>query len=169
MTLAFDIETQIDLRRPSGQRLTCASLVEVETGRLRQFDESTALDLISTLLAERVIGYNIVSFDLRVMSDYIRRDLTLLPQIFDIYRDLQQRSGRNDISLDELSAGTLGHVEPSHGGDLYALGQIKQLRTISASGTREIAALYRFGLKHQFVRWIEHDRGLTHEIAVDWR
>jgi hypothetical protein len=169
MTLAFDIETQMDMQRPSGQRLTCASLVEVETGRLRQFDESTALDLISTLLVERVIGFNIVSFDLRVMSDYIQRDLTVLPQVFDIYRDVQQRSGRNDISLDELSAGTLGHVKPSHGRDLYALGQIKQLRIISANGTREIAAIYRFGLNNQFVRWIDSVGGFTYEIQVNWR
>ena len=169
MTLAFDIETQIDLRRPSGQRLTCGSLVEVETGRLRQYDESTALDLIATLMAERVIGYNIIAFDLRVLSDYLGRDLTQLPQVFDLYRDLHRRSGRNDISLDDLAAGTLGRVEPSHGGDLYALGQIKQLRTVSANGTRAIAALYRFGLRHQFVRWVDRERGYSHEIAVDWR
>ena len=166
--LAFDIETQIDPLRPSSQRLTCASLVEVETGRLRQFDESTTLDLISVLLAERVIGFNIISFDLRVMSDYARRDLTPLPQAFDIYRDLWQRTGRNDISLDELAAGTLGRVEPSHGSDLYALGQIKQLRASSANGTREIAAIYRFGLRNQFVRWIDISRGFTHEIPVNW-
>jgi hypothetical protein len=167
--LAFDIETQIDLRRPSSQRLACASLVDVDTGRLRQYDESTVLELIATLLAERIVGYNIISFDLRVLGDYIRRDLTTLPQVFDMYRDLQQRSGRNDISLDELAAGTLGRVEPSHGGDLYALGQIRQLREVSANGTREIAALYRFGLNHQFVRWIDSTCGLTHEIALDWR
>ncbi len=165
---AFDIETVSDPRRPSGQRMTCASLVDVDTGRLRQFDECTVLDLIALLRAERIVGYNIVSFDLRILSDYARRDLTSLPRALDLYRDLWRRTGRNDISLDELAAGTLGHARQSPGGDLYSLGQMRQLLANSANGTRETAAIYRFGLRYQFVRWVDSLHGLPHEVPVNW-
>ncbi len=184
--LALDIETTPDRRQPSGQRMTCASLVDVETGRLRQFQECTVMDLIACLLTERIVGFNIISFDLRILNDYLQHgspgaagrpgptrplhlpDLTALPHALDLYRDLWQRTGRNDISLDELSTGTLGQARPSHGGDLYSLGQTRRLLANSANGTRELAAIYRFGLRNQFVRWVDDQTGLPHEIPVHW-
>src|SRR5256885_5296426 len=104
--IALDIETEIDPRRPSAQRLTCASTVDIDTGHLAQFAEDTAFELVSLLTnADRVIGYNVLNFDLRVISDYAGWNLTQLPNAFDLYRDLYRRTGRNDISLDELARG----------------------------------------------------------------
>jgi hypothetical protein len=179
----LDIETEIDPRRSSGQRLTCASLVDMEraTGsaaHLRQFDESTVMDLIGALLGAAtpsagLIGYNLLSFDLRVLAGYAPRkvaaSLIALPHVLDVYPDVCQRAGRRDISLDELARGTLGRARPQHGGDLYRLGQWRILRTHSANGALELADLYRFGCAHQFVTWQDDADGRCYDIPVYWR
>src|SRR5690242_503821 len=167
--IALDIETEIDPRRPSAQRLTVASTIDIDTGHLVQFSEDTVFELVSLLtVSDRVIGYNVLSFDLRVLSDYAGFDLTQLATAFDLYRDLYRRTGRNDISLDELARGTLNRALPQHGGDLYALGQLRTLRENSANGTREIAAIYRFGRANQFVAWLNDKDGQLYEIPVLW-
>ena len=168
---ALDIETEIDTRRPSSQRMTCASTVDIESGHLTQYDESSALELVSLLIGvDKIIGYNVLAFDLRVLSDYAGFDLRRRStrNTLDLYRDLVQRTSRNDISLDELARGTLHRSLPSHGGDLYSLGQLRRLRENSANGTREIAAIYRFGRANQFVRWQNDADGRLYEIPVLW-
>lgn len=167
--IAFDIETRRDPKHASGQALTIASAVDMHTMRVRQYDESTIGELLNIFDShDRVVGYNIISFDLRVLSDYTRQDLTQITNAFDIYRDLCDRAGRRDISLDELSAGTLGRVEPSHGEDLWRNGEMRLLKRVSANGAWETARIYRFGQRNQYVRFLDADTGFVSEIPVLW-
>jgi hypothetical protein len=172
--ITLDIETTPDPRRPSGQRLTVCSTVDIYSGHLRQFDESTIGDLLSRLPGyERVITYNGISFDLRVLSDYIGQDLTQLVNVFDLYRDLCDRTGRRDISLDELALGSLGKALQQHGiadsgENLYKSGQFRQLKTNSANGAREERLVYLFGQRNCFVLWRPKESGQILTIPVTW-
>lgn len=167
--ITLDIETTPDPRRPSGMRMTIASSTDVHTLRTYQYTEDTIGMILDQLDGhDLVIGYNIVSFDLRVLSDYARRDLTQLHNVLDLYRDLIERTGQRDISLDELAQGTLGRAERQHGGDLYKTGQFRLLREVSRNGAWEIAKIYRAGQRNSYVSWIQEETGFVFEIPVSW-
>ncbi|HEY3289321.1 MAG TPA: hypothetical protein VGK87_04260 [Anaerolineae bacterium] len=166
--IALDIETERDARGFYTRSLTVATIVDVNTGRLAQYSPETVGELAYQLpYLGTVIGYNIVAFDLPVISETANtpRPLSEICRTFDLYLDLARRTGVRAIRLDELALGTLGRALPQHGGDLARLGQTRQLYQRSANGTVEIAAIYNFGVLNRFVRWV---RTALHEVNVDW-
>lgn len=166
--LALDIETEIDGTGLAARRLTVATTVDMDTGRVRQFTPDTVVDLVQQLpSAGTLIGFNIVAFDLPVLTAAarLRRPLTETCRTFDLYRDLVRRTGVKAIKLDDVALGTLGRALPQHGGDLARLGQMRRLFEHSANGTLEIAAIYRFGVNNRYVRWM---RDRLHEVGVNW-
>jgi hypothetical protein len=169
--IALDIETEIAARGRGFEtrRLTVATIIDLDTGHLRQYTPDTVYELVYQLPSlGTLIGFNIIAFDLPVLTAAARapRPLTETCRTFDLYRDLVRRAGHRAIRLDDVALGTLGRALPQHGGDLAQLGQTRRLFERSANGTIEIAAIYNFGVNNRYVRWMRD--GAQYEVAVDW-
>ena len=168
--IALDIETELDARGFYSRNLTVASVADTHSGALRQYSPASVYELIDRLpYVDRILGYNLVSFDLPVLSLYSgwAAPLNDICKAFDLYREMTRLTGRRDISLDDLARGTLGKALPQHGAMLASLGQTRTLFQYSANGVLEINAIYRFGAANHFVRWTDKARQL-HETSVDW-
>ena len=168
--IALDIETELDARGFYSRNLTVASAADTHSGALRQYSPASVYELIDQLpYVDRILGYNLVSFDLPVLSLYSgwAAPLNDICKTFDLYREMTRLTGRRDISLDDLARGTLGAALPQHGGRLASLGQTRRLYQHSANGVIEINAIYRFGLANRFLRWMG-PLGQLYETTVDW-
>lgn len=166
--MSLDIETALDDRGLYTRELTVASTADVSTDRLQQYSPANVYELVDLLpFVDLIIGFNIDTFDLPVLSQYARRPLHEACATFDLYRDLIARTGQTDIKFDDLALGTLGKALPQHGGNLANLGQTRKLFQHSANGVIEINAIYRFGAINRYVSWIS-PQGDIHEVPVQW-
>ncbi len=166
--IALDIETALDDRGFYTRELTVASTAEVTSDRLKQYSPATIYDLVDQLpFQDLIIGFNIDTFDLPVLSQYASRPLAETCRTLDLYHDLAQLTGQTDIKFDDLARGTLGKVLPQHGGNLANLGQTRKLFQHSANGVLELNAIYRFGAVNRYVTWIAPS-GEYHETPVNW-
>jgi len=173
--LFFDLETQKTAEDVGGwgnkhlMRLSVAVIYDSAEGEFRYFTERQAGELIAKLKdADLIVGFNVKSFDYKVLSAYTAQDLEELPT-FDILDDLKERLGFR-LSLDHLAFHTLGERKTADG--LQAVDWFKQARMeeLSAYCRKDVEitrALFEFGCKEGYLIY-ETKEGRRVRLPVDW-
>ena len=119
-TLVFDLETQRSAEEVGGwghsdrMGLALAVVWDVQRGAYRTYYESDIQSLLLDLaMADRVVGFNIERFDLKVLSAYSEWDLSRI-RTLDLLSDIHGRIGFR-LSLAHLAEVNLGESKSADG------------------------------------------------------
>jgi len=132
--------------------------------------EKDAIHLVSELVqADRVIGFNNISFDYEVLSAYVLNVHKLLDcKSFDILSDVYSRLGFR-VSLENISSATLGKSKLATAEDAiewYRQGQIEKVVEYCQMDVELTRDIYRYGQEHGFICYPR--LGQPIELPVDW-
>ncbi len=169
--VVFDIETQntfdeVGALGTRGLKVSVVGVYEYEHDRYSTFTEEELPKLWSIFEhADRVIGYNSRSFDIPVLNNYYRGDLSKLPQL-DLLEVIKERLGFR-LKLDDLAKGTLGTAKSGHGlqaVEWYKLGEIEKIKQYCLDDVRITRDIYEYAQKFKKLRY--PDLGQTREFAI---
>ena len=119
--------------------------------------------------ADRIIGFNVLHFDLPVLTPHVTVDLWRIP-VIDIFDDVTQVLGFR-AGLGALSKATLGNDKLGHGLDSlkwYREGNWEQLEKYCLQDVRLTRDLYEHGKKHGHLLFDSFGEGKRIAIPVKW-
>ena len=176
MEIFFDLETKLwstevegGFSNISAFGMSVAVTWDDENG-FRTWLENDASELVKELdRADKVIGFNSVSFDYEVLSAYTPNVHELLDgKSFDILADIKDRLGfrvkLDGIGLATLSKGKSGNPEDAI--KWFRQGQIDKVVSYCQADVELTRDIYRFGQEHNFICY--PGMGQSLELPVDW-
>jgi uncharacterized protein YprB with RNaseH-like and TPR domain len=169
----FDVETKSfftegGARKPEELGVSIVSLYRRELdsnlsqnhGELLSFWEGQFPDMWKIFLdADRIIGFNSLTFDIPALKPYSPANFAKLPH-FDILDKIKELEGRR-VSLNRLAQLTLGRGKSDAGenamiywqkNDPESLAKLKKYCEADVLLTRD---LYDFGLKNKYLQYID--------------
>jgi len=174
--LFFDLETQHSFQEVGGRHHLDKLLISVAvtystlTGAFKSYTEPQVPDLIEDLFsADTVIGFNIISFDYRVLKPYTPKDLTQL-QTIDMLVHIREKLGFR-VSLSSLAQGTLKMDKSADGLQAiswYREGKMEQLTAYCRDDVEITRRLYEYGRERGYVLFLDRYSGKKRQIAVTW-
>lgn len=174
--LFFDLETQKSFQEVGGRenlkllRVSVAVTFSTATNEFKSYTEKDVSALVADLkAAERVIGFNLLSFDYGVLKAYTNERLNDLPTL-DLLADLYNKLGFR-VGLDALAHATLGKSKSADG--LQAIqwfreGRIEELIAYCRDDVAVTKALYEFGRDNGYVQFRDKF-GRTKQVRVSWK
>lgn len=154
--LVFDIETQtadfgFDEAGLKKARISVVVVYDYTDGQYKTFMEENITELWPLMeKADRVIGYNIVHFDLPVLNNYYSGDLLKLPNL-DLIIPVREALGFR-LKLNDIAKATL-KVEKSADGlqavKWWAEGNVEDIKKYCADDVRITKDVYEFGRKNK--------------------
>lgn len=153
--LVFDIETSNTFQEVGAYdpKLLKVSLVGVYSYATNEYTSYLEHELpkLWPLFehADRLIGYNIIGFDLPVLANYYPGDLKKFP-LLDLMAEIEKYLGYR-IKLDDVARGTIG--EGKNGNGLQAVeffrnGEIEKLKEYCLQDVKVTKEVYEFGAAH---------------------
>jgi DEAD/DEAH box helicase domain-containing protein len=133
--------------------------------------EKDAAALVAELkAADRVVGFNIISFDYEVLRPYAQgvnfRTFRSLDMLVDIYRTLNFR-----LSLDSIARATLGTTKTADGVqsvEWFRNGELEKVAEYCKSDVDITRRVYEFGRDNGFVNYYSK-LGSKLKVAVNWK
>jgi len=174
--LFFDLETQKSFDEVGGRanlhllRVSVAVTFSTATNDFRSYTEKEVPALIADLkAADRVIGFNLLSFDYHVLRAYTTERLSNL-RTLDLLNDLYNKLGFR-VSLDALAHATLGAQKSADG--LQAIrwfreGKLDQLIAYCRDDVAITKQLFEFGRDNGYVLYPDR-RGRSQKVSVNWK
>jgi DEAD/DEAH box helicase domain-containing protein len=174
--LFFDLETQKSFQEVGGRenlkllRVSVAVTYSTAMNEFKSYTESQVQSLVADLkAADRVIGFNILSFDYPVLKAYTQErlnDLKSIDMLEVIYNKLGFRVG-----LDALASATLGANKSADG--LKAIqwfreGKIDELIAYCRDDVAITKQLFEFGRDNGFLFYPDRD-GHKKKVAINWK
>jgi len=174
--ISFDLQTKKSFEDVGGKKaihkmgISVASLFYYERYQIKQFLEQDSESLIFELKNSRYIfGIGLHKFIFKLLKAYSDYDLYSLPRIDLI--EYFKRKLRVKNPLEGLFLGTLGFKKKFYNETycpkLFKSGNINEIRKISKKNVKDLHGLLHFGLKHNFVYFID-PKGLRWKIPVNW-
>ena len=172
----FDLETQRSFQEVGGRenlkllRVSVAVTFSTVTNEFKSYTEPQVQTLVADLkAADRVIGFNILSFDYPVLKAYTQErlnDLTSIDMLDVIYNKLGFR-----VSLDALANATLGANKSADG--LQAIrwfreGKIDELIAYCRDDVAITKQLFEFGRDNGFLFYPDRN-ARKHKVLVNWK
>jgi DEAD/DEAH box helicase domain-containing protein len=141
-----------------------------EAEGFRDWFEPDAAALVEYLgRFQRVVGFNVLGFDYKVLGAYHPGVWTLLEhKTLDLLWDFHRLTGRR-IKLDDLCAETLGARKSGSGADSlrwWRNGERERVTNYCRDDVRLTRDLYLHGLQRGFVRYSR--RGRSSGVSVRW-
>lgn len=174
--VVFDLETKLSQQDVGGwdktdkMGMALSVLYYVERGEYETFFEKDADRLVETLLrAERVVGYNHISFDYGVLRGYTQKNLRAEAKNLDLLDEVKKRLPHR-LSLDSIAKATLGIGKTADG--LQSLQWVKQGRfdLIEEYCKKDVEITYkvwRHGAEKGFILY-DSRAGGTKRLDVSW-
>ena len=172
----FDLESQklfqeVGGRDPSRLLLACGVTWSSQRNDFAVYWESDAQALIAELKsADRVIGFNIISFDYQVLKPYAPnenfRAFRSTDMLQDIFRTLNFR-----ISLDSIAKATLGATKTADGiksVEWFRNGELDKVSEYCKADVDITRRVYEFGRDNGFVHYYSK-LGSKLKVAVNWK
>jgi DEAD/DEAH box helicase domain-containing protein len=172
----FDVESQklfeeIGSRDASQLLLACGVTWSTTRNDFAVYWEEDAPALVAELKsADRVIGFNIISFDYEVLRPYARnenfRAFRSTDMLQDIYRTLNFR-----LSLDSIARATLGATKTADGVksvEWFRNGELDKVAEYCKSDVDITRRVYEFGRDHGFVHYYSK-LGSKLKVSVNWK
>lgn len=178
--IVLDVETkklfsEVEDRDPTRLGVSYAGIwhLEDETALkpnlYRGFFEEELADLWPVLEgAKRLIGFNIIGFDLPTLSPYYAGDLARLP-VLDILEKIREVAGHR-VSLEAVAQATLSLGKSGSGLkaiEYWRAGERDKLAEYCRQDVKVTAEVYQFGLKNGFLRFYNKWNNLK-EVPVDF-
>jgi len=104
--------------------------------------------------ADRIIGYNLLGFDYKVLNTYYPGDLFKFPTL-DIMAEIEKVIGFR-VKLDDVAHASLGTGKSGNGLqaiEFFRRGEIDKLRDYCLQDVKVTKEVYEFGLKNQVVKY----------------
>lgn len=168
----FDLETQDGFgqdRDFKGLRMSVGVIFKNKTQEYSSFMEDEVNSLIDELFSSSlVIGFNLLSFDYKVLKQYTQKDLFLLPTL-DILREAQKTLGFR-ISLDNLAKANLKKEKKGSGLDAvkwWKNGDFQRLIEYCRYDVEITKEIYELGKKQGFLYFTERGGGIR-QFDVKW-
>jgi DEAD/DEAH box helicase domain-containing protein len=174
-TLIVDVETQRSAEDVGGwshidrMGLALAVVYDVERDAYRTYFETDAPRLLLDLvMADRVVGFNIDRFDLRVLSAYTEWDLGRI-RTLDMLAEIHRRLGFR-LSLAHLAEVNLG--ESKSGDGLQSLawwreGRIDLIEQYCKKDVELTRRLYELGREQGYLLYRDQSHRVV-RVPVDW-
>jgi len=172
----FDLESQklfqeVGGRDPSKLLLACGVTWSTVRNDFAVYWEKDAAALIAELKsADRVIGFNIISFDYELLKPYAPnenlRSLRTTDMLQDIYRTLGFR-----LSLDSIAKATLGATKTADGVqsvEWFRNGELDKVAEYCKADVDITRRIYEFGRDNGFVNYYSK-LGSKLKVAVNWK
>lgn len=151
--LVLDIETQNSFQEvgkydPKLLKVSLVGVYDFITDTYQSFLEPELHKLWPLMEhADRIIGYNLIGFDIPVLDTYYPGDLTRLP-VLDIMYKLEEKIGFR-VKLDDVAQSTLGIGKSGSGLmaiEYFRRGEIEKLRDYCLQDVRVTKDVYLHGL-----------------------
>jgi len=173
VSIYLNLETQRTANDAGGwfpEKMGVSVAVVLDGTQTRIFTEKDISALAAVLeSAERVIGYNLEGFDLKVLSGYPEIDLGRIRHL-DLLQDLQ-RVAEKRVMLWSAVEATLGLTTESDGIQMvkcWKNGEIEKVIDHCSSVTRGIKALHEYGREHGHVFYSPDEDGERLRLEVKW-
>ncbi len=172
----FDLESQklfeeVGGRDPGKLLLACGVTWSTVRNDFAVYWEKDAAALIAELkAADRVIGFNIISFDYEVLKPYAPnenfRAFRSTDMLQDIYRTLGFR-----LSLDTIARATLGATKTADGiksVEWFKNGELAKVAEYCKADVDITRRVYEFGCDNGYVHYYSK-LGSKLKVAVNWK
>lgn len=172
----FDLESQktfdeVGGRDPSQLLLACGVTWSTDRNDYAVYWEKDAAALIAELKsADRVIGFNIISFDYNVLKPYAPdenfRAFKSTDMLQDIFRTLGFR-----LSLDSIAKASLGATKTADGlqsVEWFKNGELDKVAEYCKADVDITRRVYEFGRENGFVNYYSK-LGSKLKVAVNWK
>jgi DEAD/DEAH box helicase domain-containing protein len=172
----FDLESQklfedVGGRDASKLLLACGVTWSTDRKDFAVYWENQVAALVAELkAADRVIGFNIISFDYEVLKPYAPtvnfRSFRSTDMLQDIFRALNFR-----LSLDSIAKATLGTTKTADGVQSvvwYRNGELEKVAEYCKSDVDITRRVYEFGRDNGFVYYYSK-LGSKLKVAVNWK
>lgn len=175
--VVFDVETQREFAEVGGRdfadQLGVSVAVAYHLGERRFYHfEEHQLDGLFELFqrADLIVGFNIFSFDFRVLAPYTELDLSTLPAR-DMLADIANSLGFR-LKLDSVAEQTLG-LRKSADGTLalqwWREGKLDLIRDYCQQDVDVTRRLWEYGRDHGHLWYYDHRTKKRRPIPVSWR
>lgn len=172
--LVVDVETQKIAQDVGGWDhidklgVSVACAYDSKTGEFLAYRENE-LDKLNKLCRERlVVGYNILGFDLKVLTPYGFEPKRL--DVFDIMIDVQATSGWRYVKLDNIAKGTLGTEKSADGlqaVEWYKQGRIDDIIKYCQKDVEITRDVFVYGMKNGHIK-IAREKNDPATFNVQW-
>lgn len=172
--LVVDIETQKLAQDVGGWAhidklgVSVACAYDSKSGEFLSFREHE-LEGLNKLCKERlVIGYNIIGFDLKVLTSYGFEPKKF--DVFDIMLDIENTSGWRYVKLDNIAKATLGIQKIAEGlqaVEWYKRGEMDKIIEYCLKDVEITRDVFTHGMKNGFIK-IAKAEGEPAKIPVQW-
>lgn len=167
--IVFDIETYGDIKNYDTMKVTVVSIFDYASNSFYSFDEHELANLWPYFeRADRIIGYNSISFDVPILNKYYAGDLTTIPHL-DLLKEIKDSSGSR-YKLDDIASATLQMKKSADGLQAlrwYEEGKIDEIKKYCEQDVKVTRDLYEFGLKNKML-YYPTLTGQINPIAVDF-
>lgn len=170
--VVLDLETKYTFREFSDHKKLETSVVAIYDYKKEKpciFLEKELNKLFPILEnASYIVGYNIESFDLPVLSRYYPGNIEHF-SLFDILKDIKSKAGKS-MALNEVLSATLGVKKSGHGLmaiDYYKEGKIDELKKYCLDDTMLTKALFDYGVTKGEIFYLNEKGKMS--IKVDWK
>lgn len=172
----FDLESQklfeeVGGRDASKLLLACGVTWSTDRNDFAVYWEKDAAALVAELKsADRVVGFNIISFDYEVLKPYVPnenfRSFRSTDMLQDIFRTLNFR-----LSLDSIAKATLGAKKTADGVqsvEWFKKGELEKVSEYCKADVDITRRVYEFGRDNGFVYYYSK-LGSKLKVAVNWK
>lgn len=172
----FDLESQklfeeVGGRDASKLLLACGVTWSTDRNDFAVYWEKDAAALVAELKsADRVVGFNIISFDYEVLKPYVPnenfRSFRSTDMLQDIFRTLNFR-----LSLDSIAKATLGAKKTADGVqsvEWFKKGELDKVSEYCKADVDITRRVYEFGRDNGFVYYYSK-LGSKLKVAVNWK
>lgn len=174
--LFLDVETQTPVSWKKGERLeelriSYLGAINYATGEeIDIWEKDEDFEKLAKLMqkADVIAGYNIVGFDMPVISRYLGEEVKKYPML-DLMLGASSSIGFWP-KLDDLAMASLNRSKTGNGLDAvryFAEGKLQKLRDYCMEDVRLTKELYDFGLKEGKIKYYDK-RGFLKESQIDW-
>jgi DEAD/DEAH box helicase domain-containing protein len=172
----FDLESQklfeeVGGRDPGKLLLACGVTWSTERNDFAVYWEKDAPALVAELkAADRVIGFNIISFDYEVLKPYTPKENFRAFRSTDMLQDIHRTLGFR-LSLDTIAKATLGATKTADGiksVEWFRNGELDKMAEYCKADVDITRRVYEFGRDNGYVHYYSK-LGSKLKVAVNWR
>jgi DEAD/DEAH box helicase domain-containing protein len=174
-TLVFDLETQKLAAEVGGwdnkrdMKMSVGVVYDCDDGVFRDYMEDGVQALYADLAqAKMVIGFNIINFDLEVLSAYVSPEKLKALPVLDLLERVHFALKRR-VKLDDLASATLGRNKTAEGTEAVRWFRERDFTRLIEYCRADVALtrdLWDFGLKNRFVLF--PSAGGIMKVRVEW-
>lgn len=172
----FDLESQklfeeVGGRDPGKLLLACGVTWSTERNDFAVYWEKDAPALVAELkAADRVIGFNIISFDYEVLKPYTPAENFRAFRSTDMLQDIHRTLGFR-LSLDTIAKATLGATKTADGiksVEWFRNGELDKVAEYCKADVDITRRVYEFGRDNGYIHYYSK-LGSKLKVAVNWK